>query len=75
MVLYMLDVLLLLCLYLYISNISLFFYLNLGYVKIVNCCSHELSIGRKSSKRKTISIAVRIVYRVPATTILIIIVI
>lgn len=31
---------------------------NIGYVKIVNCFSHEQSIGRKTFKRRTISMAV-----------------
>lgn len=41
---------------------------NLGYVKTVNCCSHEPSIGRKISKRRTSTAAPTASPAAPATS-------
>ena len=42
---------------------------NIGYAKTANCCSHELSIGRKISKHKTSTAAATASRAVQATSI------
>lgn len=41
---------------------------NIGYVKTVNCCSHEPSIGRKISNRQTSMAALTASRAAPATS-------